>query len=122
MATPRTLHPTVVPQTKAALLFLSVMVAILGLLATLTRATALENWIEARRMDSCRQTRRFYHREDYFQNPNDLWMYDELPRADFSRGGVYFLGASDVEESTKQWELPPALQGLVHNYGIGACN
>jgi hypothetical protein len=49
----------------------------------------------------------------------DRLILDELPRADYSRGGVYFFGTSALKWSLATWELPPELRGVIGNYGIG---
>lgn len=43
----------------------------------------------------------------------------QLPDADYSRGGVYFIGASETKISIRPWELPPAESALIHNYSLG---
>ena len=47
---------------------------------------------------------------------------DEIPNADYSRGGVYFFGTSAMKWATKMWELTPEQRQLIANYGIGATN
>lgn len=52
----------------------------------------------------------------------DRLLLDEIPNADFSRGGVFFFGTSTMKWGMKTWELEPDSRALVHNYGIGATN
>jgi len=44
----------------------------------------------------------------------------EIPRADFSQGGVLFFGSSNVKVSLKTWELPPEEERCVANYALSA--
>lgn len=50
----------------------------------------------------------------------DHFVYDELPAADFSRGGVYLTGPSNMGLGTKLWELPPEQEAFIHNCGLDA--
>jgi len=47
---------------------------------------------------------------------------DEIPRADFSKGGVYFFGTSNVKWAFQTWDLPADQRQHIGNYGIGASN
>jgi hypothetical protein len=109
-------------QMKLALWVLSAMTAVLGSLALLTRSPSLAAWVDRQNEASCRQTRQILYHRGWFQAPEELWMYDRLPQADYAKGGVYLLGASCVEFATKLWELPLDAQALIHNYGIPASN
>jgi hypothetical protein len=106
----------------AALLVLSAMTVVLASLALLTHSNALAAWIDRKNEESCRQTRTLLLHRGWFQSSEELWIYDQPPQTDYSKGGVYFLGASCVKFSTKLWELPPDLQALIHNYGMPAAN
>jgi hypothetical protein len=57
-----------------------------------------------------------------FVDFEDRVLLDEIPNADFSRGGVYFFGTSTMKWGLKTWELDSAERALVHNFGIGASN
>ncbi len=47
---------------------------------------------------------------------------DEIPRADFSKGGVYFFGTSNMKWAFQTWDLPADQRQHIGNYGIGASN
>jgi hypothetical protein len=55
-----------------------------------------------------------------FIDLEDRLLLDELPSDDYSRGGVYLIGASKLKWATRLWELPQEERSLIHNYGIGA--
>lgn len=57
-----------------------------------------------------------------YADAGDYILVGQLPREDFSRGGVYFLGASDTMISIMPRELPPAEQALIRNYAMGDLN
>ena len=46
-------------------------------------------------------------------------LHEEIPSADFSRGGVYFLGASSMKWALKPWDLPAELRPFIHNFAFG---
>lgn len=52
----------------------------------------------------------------------DYLLVDQLPDADYNRGGVYFMGASNTVVSIMPWMLDPAEQRLIHNYGLPGVN
>ena len=56
----------------------------------------------------------------FFIDFEDRLLLDELPKADYSRGGVYFLGASTVKVSIMPWVLGDELSWRVGNYGLSA--
>jgi hypothetical protein len=95
---------------------------VVGGLDAISRSKSVDAWLNRMNEDSCRHTRRLLEHFGYFESPDEQWIYEELPRVDFSKGGVYFIGASDVQYSTKLWELSPDLQALVHNFAISASN
>jgi hypothetical protein len=66
-------------------------------------------------------TERYMDREN-FVDSEDRLLLQELPQADYSRGGAYFFGTSSMKWGTKLWSLPPQERARVHNYGIGATN
>jgi hypothetical protein len=52
----------------------------------------------------------------------DGTILDEPPTADYSKGGVVFVGSSNMKWAVKLRDLPPVEGGLLHNYGLGAAN
>jgi hypothetical protein len=54
-----------------------------------------------------------------YLDDGDYVLVDQLPDADYSRGGVYFIGASETKISIRPWELPAEEQALIHNYSLG---
>ncbi|HYV20226.1 MAG TPA: hypothetical protein VFC25_14470 [Verrucomicrobiae bacterium] len=73
-----------------------------------------------------RDLARFVRGEEFFPNRGnfiefeDRLLVDEIPNADYSHGGVYFFGASDLKWALATWELPAEEQPFVGNYGVGA--
>ncbi len=52
----------------------------------------------------------------------DYLLVGQLPDADYSRGGVYFMGTSNTVTSVMPWMLDPAEQKLIHNYSLPGVN
>jgi hypothetical protein len=109
-------------QALAAVLMLSMVALVCGTLDVLTRIAPLMAWLNHQNEESCRQTRNLLYHVDHFESVQEQVLYEDLPTMDFSRGGVCFFGASEVQFSTKLWELPPETQALVHNFGMPACS
>jgi hypothetical protein len=61
-----------------------------------------------------------YSYEHYFPDFEDRLVYEELPSANYSKGGVYLIGTSNLKWATRFWDLPQEQRSLIHNYGIGA--
>ena len=101
---------------------LSVMVLVSGGSDLLSRSKAVTGWLERQDQEHSRQTRTDYVPHGNLQTPEEKVLYEDLPRIDFSKGGVYFFGSSIVERATKLWSLPPALQVVTHNFAMSACN
>jgi len=76
----------------------------------------------ARHLDRERQQHRAMNGVYEFTNGyldfGEYVLLDRVPRDDHSRGGVYFIGASDTMISIMPWELPPQEGSLIHNYAI----
>ena len=49
----------------------------------------------------------------------DYVLLDQLPKADHSKGGVFFIGDSQSRTTLMPWRLSPAEQELIHNYSLG---
>jgi hypothetical protein len=56
---------------------------------------------------------------NHFTDYEEWFLHDKIPSADFSRGGVYFLGASTMKWALKPWDLPAETRPLIHNYAFG---
>ncbi len=55
---------------------------------------------------------------EHFIDCDDRLLHQDIPSADYSRGGVYFLGASNLAWALKLWDLPAEYRSLIHNYSI----
>jgi len=102
----------------AAVVLLASVCAAGGLLDWAARNQRVAGWIDQREKEYNRQRGLSFLRDGYFIDDNDRLINEELPAADYSKGGVYFIGTSSVRSSTQLWDLPPAERRLIHNYGI----
>jgi hypothetical protein len=70
--------------------------------------------------------------EAWHQQSNGVYFYDggyiddgdfvllhEMPNADYARGGVFFVGASELRAAIMPWELPAPERALIRNYALG---
>lgn len=73
----------------------------------------------SRELDRQRAVNGMYFYNGGYLDDGDYVLIDQLPSADYSRGGVYFIGASETKISIRPWELPAAERALIHNYSLG---
>jgi hypothetical protein len=96
-----------------------------AVLVTVTTASLLANAIPyadsqiARDVERHRSTNGYYLFNGGYIDDGDHLLIGQLPKADYSRGGVYFIGASEMNAAIMAWTLPPAERKLIHNYSIG---
>ena len=75
-------------------------------------------WLEDRALADSRKQGQPFVRTGNFRDYFDTLMLDELPGADYSRGGVYFFGSSNVLYCADFADLPPDQVRLIHNYAF----
>jgi len=109
-------------QSLLSLLFLVVTAATCLSTDGLAHKNLLSEWLESWELDRFKQNEYLYVNGGNFLEFEDRLILDELPKADYSGGGVYFFGSSNLKQELKTWELPPAQRALIGNYGIGATN
>ncbi len=88
----------------------------------LTRCDTPRAWLQVRRLAQWHADGGQYQQTLHFVDFEERLLLDELPHADYSHGGVYFFGASNVKVSIMPWELPPAIRSRVGNYGVSSAN
>jgi hypothetical protein len=109
-------------QSLFCLLLLLLLAAIFLTVDFLARSRSVAAWFNHRHLTAARKTHGIYARYDQYMDKIDyLWMA-KLPRADYSRGGVYLFGSSIALCSLEDWALPPNLAALIHNYGYSGSN
>jgi hypothetical protein len=78
--------------------------------------------VDGYELDQFKRGEQIYMNRGGFREFEDRLLIDELQSADYSRGGAYFFGSSNLKWGLKTWELSPRVRALVGNYGIGATN
>lgn len=101
----------------AAMLLAAVCAAAVALDLT-ARNAHLAGWIDRRERQYAKLCGLSFLRDGYFVDDDDRLVNEEMPAADYSRGGVYLIGSSTIRSAAEVWDLPPAERGLIHNYGI----
>lgn len=74
--------------------------------------------VETARREHCRKSGRPFYNRGYFRDWGERVLLDELPTADYSKGGVYLFGSSPIVGATEFWRLPPAYASRIHNFGF----
>jgi len=67
-------------------------------------------------------TNGLYYDKRFYGDDSDRFMFDDLPAADFSHGGVCFIGSSTLRYTVCRYELPPDLRPLIQNCAVSASN
>jgi hypothetical protein len=86
----------------------------------MARNKQLAAWVDRKEKGFAEKSRLTFTHDGYFIDDNDRLLYEEMPTADYSKGGVYLMGSSTIRASTMCWELPADQSCLIHNYGINA--
>lgn len=105
-----------------SLAILATVIASCSSLVLLAHNDTVLNWFHNRQLAKWHSTNSSYEFNRGFIDFNGRMVYDEFERADYSKGGAYFIGSSNVVTSIMCWELPPEQRQLIHNYGLGGAN
>jgi hypothetical protein len=106
-----------------AIASLALLAALLGtslVVDLLARNRDLERWSTAKGTEFAEKTRTIFSNTGNFIDFEDRVLLDEIPLADYSRGGIYFFGTSTMKWAFTTWDLPPEQRRFIGNYGIGA--
>ena len=86
----------------------------------LSRSSRVASWLMRSELRKWKQENLQYQHRIYFADFEDRLLLEELPQADYSTGGVYFLGASNIKVSIMPWLLDDELRRRTGNYGLSA--
>jgi hypothetical protein len=106
-------------QTTLSLLMLATVGLAFAGLAALARVTPVIADHVAREEALYRSSNGVNFYTGGYTDDGDLVLLDELVHADYTRGGVYFIGSSEMRTSIMPWRLPEAERALIHNYALG---
>ena len=107
-------------QAITSLALLMVLVGTSVVTDLLARNRGLEKSLTAIASEFAKKTNTVFSNTGNFIDFEDRILLDEIPRADYSRGGVYFFGTSPMKWAFTTWDLPPEQKQFIGNYGIGA--
>lgn len=78
----------------------------------------IENHVQ-RELARLEATNGLYYFDNGYRDEGDYVLLGQLLHDDYSRGGVYFIGSSEMNTALMPWALTPAERRLIHNYSIG---
>ena len=107
-------------QSLASLGLLALLVAICLVTDLLARNRGLENWLMSKSSEFSAKNGMLFSDTGNFIDFEERVLLDEIPHADYSRGGVYFFGTSNMKWAFTTRDLPAEQKRLIGNYGIGA--
>jgi hypothetical protein len=103
----------------SALLALT-LIGTCALVDGLAGSAAMADWMDAqRRAEAQRGDAPDMHQGPFLEVGTRIFL-EEIPRADYARGGVCFVGSSQLRPSLQVWNLTGELAELVHNLGLPA--
>ncbi len=106
-------------QSRLSLMLGAAALLVLVLGAILAQSTpVIDNHVE-REIAAQRDQNAMYFYDAGYIDDGDYVLLGQLPNADFSRGGVYFVGPSEMKLTLMPWRLSEEERGLIHNYSIG---
>lgn len=107
------------PQLGVSLVMLAAVCGTFLAVLPLARfSPVIDNHVE-RELARFEETNGFYLYDAGYRDDGDYVLLGQLPRDDYSRGGVYFIGSSETNTALMPWRMTPAEQRLIHNYSIG---
>jgi len=102
-----------------------VMLVVMGgaclLLAGVANSQTFQDWFRRVSWEVYRSKKRIpiYCFTDHFNDYEERFVHQDIFSADYSRGGVYFMGASNMKWALKTWDLPSETRPLIHNFAFG---
>jgi hypothetical protein len=109
-------------QAVYALAVLALLIGTCVVTDLLAQNRSLERWLTETESALVEGNGKVFSYDGNFIDFEDRLMLDEIPRTDYSNGGVYFFGTSNMKLAFQTWDLPKNEKRLVHNYGIGAAD
>ena len=114
-----TSEPGARTQFLAVLILLSFIGVTFSALDMVAKNESVSNWIDHKEQEILKKTKGYFSYTGNFVDFEDRLLLDELPNADYSRGGVFLIGSSNLKWATMFWNLPAEQRALIHNYAIG---
>lgn len=102
--------------------FLLTIAGTVGMVELAVRSHRMAGMLTVWDVERARAGREHFVDRGSFLEFEDRLLLEEIPQADYRRGGTFFFGTSSLKWSLKTWELPDAPSASCRNYGIGATN
>ena len=109
-------------QAIASLGLLALLVGTCLVTDLLARNRSLELSLMAKSSEFAEKKGTLFSNTGNFIDFEERVLLDEIPHADYSRGGVYFFGTSNMKWAFTTWDLPTGQKRFIGNYGVGASN
>lgn len=106
-------------QQRLSLIMLAAVLVTVAAVSLLANAIPYAQNQLARDIELHRATNGYFLYNGGYIDDGDNLLIGQLPYDDYSRGGVYFIGASEMNAAIMTWTLPQEERRLIHNYSIG---
>jgi len=107
-------------QARWLFVFLAIVVGTCLAIDLVARNRTLERWLMAKSSEYSEKNGKLFSNTGNFIDYEERIFLDEIPNRDFSKGGIYFFGTSNMKWAFTTWDLPDDLKQQLGNYGIGA--
>jgi hypothetical protein len=106
---------------RMAILMLGVVGGTCLILDAMANSQAVQDWMRRVSWQQSKLKKQIplFCYNEHFSDYEDCLLHKVVPAADFSRGGVYFMGASNMKWALKLWDLPAETRPLIRNFAFG---
>ena len=113
--------PTANQSRRIAVLMLVVVVGTCLTLVAMAHSRRVQEWIRDVSWQQAKSKKLIpvFCMHNHFFDARDRLLHEELPSADYSHGGVYFLGASSMMWALRLWDQPASTRTLINNFAMG---
>lgn len=77
-------------------------------------------WVHEARVEAWSNSNALFHYTLGYEDFETRLLLEELPAADYSRGGAYMIGSSNAIASLMPWELTDETLPYLHNYSLSS--
>ena len=102
----------------SGLMVLSILLCILGI-DQLAHAESISEWVCEQRREQWQRNGSVYWDRQLFIDPASRTLLQDIPEADYSRGGVVLIGSSSLHSALMGWKLPAEQHNRIWNYAVG---
>jgi len=109
-------------QALIGLALLTVMIGPFVAADLLARSDTVAYWLSVKDLESSQRTHRLFVNRGAYFDTGDKMLFHDLPRADYSKGGVYLFGSSAAMYCLDDYHFSSEQARIIHNYAVYGMN